>query len=72
MPGPEYAAERLGYLREAMANLPDSVTSAFAGVGNPLSMGQPQRGQTVLDIGAGSGLAAGRTSTSRGRHTLNT
>jgi len=54
--GPEYAAERLGYSREALAHLPDSVASAFAGVGNPLSMGQPQPGHTVLDIGAGSGL----------------
>jgi arsenite methyltransferase len=54
--GPEYAAERLGYTFEALADLPDSVTSAFAGVGNPLSMGQPQRGQTILDLGAGSGL----------------
>lgn len=54
--GPEFAAERLGYSRDTLADLPDSVTSAFAGVGNPLSMGQPQRGHTVVDIGAGSGL----------------
>lgn len=54
--GPEYAAERLGYPRQAVADLPDSVTSAFAGVGNPLSMGQPRLGDTVVDIGAGSGM----------------
>jgi len=54
--GPEYAAERLGYSRTALAELPDAVTAAFAGVGNPLSMGLPSPGATVLDIGAGSGM----------------
>jgi arsenite methyltransferase len=54
--GPEYAVERLGYGREELADLPDSVTAPFAGVGNPLSMGRPRRGETVVDIGAGSGM----------------
>lgn len=54
--GPEYAAELLGYSRSALAELPDSVTAPFAGVGNPLSMGTPGPGQTVVDIGAGSGM----------------
>ena len=54
--GPEYAADLLGYSRTALAELPDSVTAPFAGVGNPLSMGQPRPGETVLDIGAGSGM----------------
>lgn len=54
--GPEYAAELLGYSRQALAELPDSVTAPFAGVGNPLSMGRPCPGQTVVDIGAGSGM----------------
>ncbi len=54
--GPEYAAERLGYSRAALAELPDSVTGPFAGVGNPLSMGAPQPGEAVVDIGAGSGM----------------
>lgn len=54
--GPEYAVARLGYAREALADLPDSVTGPFAGVGNPLAMGRPDPGQTVVDIGAGSGL----------------
>jgi arsenite methyltransferase len=68
--GPEYAAERLGYSREALAELPDSVTGPFAGVGNPLSIGMPAPGETVVDIGAGSGMdtflaarAVGRTGT---------
>lgn len=54
--GPEYAAGRLGYPREALAELPDAVTAPFAGVGNPLAMGRPCPGETVVDIGAGSGL----------------
>jgi SAM-dependent methyltransferase len=54
--GPEYAAERLGYSRAELAELPDSVTAPFAGVGNPLAMGLPGPGETVVDIGAGSGM----------------
>ena len=54
--GPGYAAERLGYSRAELAELPDAVTAPFAGVGNPLSMGRPAPGQTVVDIGAGSGM----------------
>ena len=54
--GPEYAVERLGYSREALAELPDAVTAPFAGVGNPLAVGAPQPGETVVDIGAGSGM----------------
>jgi len=54
--GPEYAVERLGYPAPALAELPDSVTAPFAGVGNPLAMGEPRPGETVVDIGAGSGM----------------
>jgi hypothetical protein len=54
--GPEYAVERLGYPAQALAELPDSVTAPFAGVGNPLAMGEPRPGETVVDIGAGSGM----------------
>lgn len=54
--GPDYAVERLGYSAAELAELPDSVTGPFAGVGNPLAMGRPAPGQTVVDIGAGSGL----------------
>lgn len=54
--GPEYAVEMLGYAREELAELPDLVTAPFAGVGNPLAMGRPRPGQTVVDVGAGSGM----------------
>lgn len=56
--GPEYAAERLGYSHAELAELPDAVTAPFAGVGNPLAMSRPAAGQTVVDIGAGSGMDA--------------
>src|SRR5262245_50324257 len=54
--GPTYAVDRLGYSAADVGELPDSVTGPFAGVGAPLSLGAPDRGDTVLDIGAGSGL----------------
>ena len=54
--GPEYAVGLLGYSPSALAELPDSVTAPFAGIGNPLSMGLPRPGETVVDIGAGSGM----------------
>lgn len=54
--GPEYAVERLGYSGEALAEFPDSVTGPFAGVGNPLTLGRPEPGATIVDVGAGSGL----------------
>lgn len=56
--GPEYAAERLGYSPAELAALPHAVTAPFAGVGNPLAMGRPAPGETVVDVGAGSGLDA--------------
>jgi SAM-dependent methyltransferase len=56
--GAGYAAERLGYARQELAELPDAVTAPFAGVGNPLSAGRPRPGEVVVDIGAGSGLDA--------------
>ena len=41
---------------EELAELPGTVTAPFAGVGNPLAMGRPRQGETVVDIGAGSGM----------------
>jgi len=53
--GPE-SAKRLGYDPAEVASLPSSVTESFCGVGNPLSLGHPQPGQTVLDLGCGAGF----------------
>ena len=54
--GADYAVERLGYSAAELAELPESITAPFAGVGNPLSLGRPRPGDVVVDIGAGSGM----------------
>ena len=54
--GPGYASELLGYDAAQLAALPPESTASFAGVGNPLSVGDLSEGQTVLDIGCGAGL----------------
>ncbi len=54
--GPEYAAAMLGYSVAARATLPDEVTTAFSGVGNPLRLGPLRTGMTVVDVGCGAGL----------------
>ena len=53
--GPAYAAEVLGYDPAELAVLPAASTEAFAGVGNPLAMGAPAAGETVVDVGCGAG-----------------
>jgi len=53
--GPE-SAKRLGYDAAEVDALPSSVTDSFCGVGNPFLLGDPQRGQTVVDLGCGSGF----------------
>jgi arsenite methyltransferase len=49
-------ARELGYDQEMLDALPASVTESFAGVGNPLSLGEVRQGETVLDLGSGAGL----------------
>ena len=53
--GPEYAAARLGYDVAELAALPLSVTSCFAGVGNPHAIDRIPVGQVVHDVGCGAG-----------------
>lgn len=53
--GAEYAAARLGYDAAELRALPLSVTSSFAGVGNPHLIAPLPSRATVLDIGCGAG-----------------
>jgi SAM-dependent methyltransferase len=67
--GLEYAVTQLGYDRGELSALPSAATERFAGVGNPLAMGVPAAGQTVLDHACGAGvdlLLAARRVGSRG------
>jgi arsenite methyltransferase len=54
--GLDYAVERLGYDRAALAGLPAACTARFAGVGNPLRVGPLTAGETVLDHACGAGV----------------
>ncbi len=54
--GPAYAADFLGYDADELQDLPAEATASFAGVGNPLAMGELGPGQTVLDVGCGAGM----------------
>ena len=53
--GPE-SAKKLGYQPAEVDALPSAVTESFCGVGNPFLMGDPQPGQTILDLGCGAGF----------------
>jgi arsenite methyltransferase len=54
--GPHYAATMLGYDVAELAALPATVTSSFAGVGNPHAIDRIPVGATVVDIGCGAGM----------------
>jgi SAM-dependent methyltransferase len=57
-------AWRLGYDQAVVAALPDSAVEAFAGVGNPFSLGTLKADEQVVDLGSGGGfdcfIAAGQ------------
>ena len=61
--GPEYAHTFLGYDAQELAAIPAEATARFAGVGNPLRIGDAtpdvlplQHGETVLDHACGAGM----------------
>ena len=49
-------ARRLGYAEAVVARMPDSAIEAFAGVGNPFSLGALKPGERVVDLGSGGGF----------------
>jgi SAM-dependent methyltransferase len=51
-------ARLLGYAEAWLNRLPDCVWESAAAVGNPFSLGPVQTGETVVDIGCGSGADA--------------
>lgn len=53
-----FLAARLGYPAARVDALPEPAVESFAGVGNPFIWGEPEPGETVLDLGAGAGFDA--------------
>lgn len=49
-------AKILEYADELLEDLSEEAVESFAGVGNPFSVGKIELGETVLDIGSGSGF----------------
>lgn len=52
------ACRLVGYPAEELDTLPDAAVESFAGVGYPFRAGAIRHGDTVLDIGSGSGTDA--------------
>jgi len=49
-------AERLGYLPDILDRIPEGATESFAGVGYFFDLAELREGETVLDLGSGSGM----------------
>lgn len=50
------ATRQVGYPSSLVADLPEEVVDAFAGVANPFHWGLPARGEVVVDVGSGAGM----------------
>ncbi len=46
----------LGYEDHWLEGIPESSIESFAGTGNPFSLGEPQPGERVVDVGCGAGI----------------
>jgi len=46
----------VGYSEEWLEGIPESSIEAFAGTGNPFSLGLIRPGENVLDVGSGAGI----------------
>jgi arsenite methyltransferase len=51
-------AERLGYPPDALDRIPDGAIESFAGVGYFFDLAALREGETVVDLGSGSGMDA--------------
>ncbi len=49
-------AKRLGYDQELVDSLPDEAVESFAGVANPFSLRELNKGEKVVDVGSGAGF----------------
>ena len=49
-------AHMLGYEDAWLEGIPEQSIASFAGTGNPFSLGLPQPGNHVLDVGCGAGI----------------
>jgi arsenite methyltransferase len=49
-------AQMLGYEEAWLESISEQAIASFAGTGNPFSLGLPQPGENVLDIGSGAGM----------------
>lgn len=50
--GPQYATAVLGYSTAALALLPEEVTAALSGIGNPLRVAAPKNGMAIVGVNA--------------------
>ncbi len=49
-------AERLGYPAEALDRMPEGAIESFAGVGHFFDLAKLEEGESVIDLGSGSGM----------------
>jgi SAM-dependent methyltransferase len=49
-------AHLLGYEDAWLEGVPEESIASFAGTGNPFSLGLPNRGEHVVDVGSGAGI----------------